>query len=236
MAPIETIAPIISFTFDDAPKTSLVTGGKILGAYGRRATFFVSLGLLDRQSPSGIIASRQDLARAVADGHELGCHTFDHLDPWKTAPGRFIESVEKNSRALTTVIPGAAFTTFAYPISEPAFRVKRRLEKYFRCCRGGGQTYNAGTTDLNLLKAFFLDRRNKVDMNSVKQLIDDNNANLGWLIFATHDITEQSSPYGCRPEFLDKVVDYAANSGALILPVAEAFDRLWPDKAAPQKV
>src|SRR3954463_8778250 len=80
MMPIKTPVPVISFTFDDAPRTAFTTGGNILGNHGIKATFFVSLGLLGSETEIGPIASADDLRRSVDDGHELGCHTFDHFD------------------------------------------------------------------------------------------------------------------------------------------------------------
>ena len=91
MVAIETSVPIISFTFDDAPRTAFTTGGDILRSHGARATFFVSLGLLGSQTEAGTIASPDDLLRAVKEGSELGCHTFDHLDTWQAPKEKFIE-------------------------------------------------------------------------------------------------------------------------------------------------
>ena len=58
---IKTSVPIISFTFDDAPRTAFKTGGDILRAHGGRATFFVSLGLLGSETVVGTIASPDNL-------------------------------------------------------------------------------------------------------------------------------------------------------------------------------
>jgi len=224
--PIVTPVPIISFTFDDAPQTAFTTGGDILASRGARGTYFVSMGLLGSRTESGTIASVDDLRRAAAYGHELGCHTFDHLDTWQTSTGGFVESVVRNRRALAEIFPGGSFKTFAYPKSEPKPTVKRQLQKYFLCCRGGGQTSNVHTADLNLLKAYFLDRRNKVDLDTVRDLIDRNTKLRGWLIFATHDVTDNPSPYGCTPEFFDRVAEYASRSGSLLLPVADSCEML----------
>jgi peptidoglycan/xylan/chitin deacetylase (PgdA/CDA1 family) len=226
MVRIETSVPIISFTFDDAPRTAFRTGGDILKSFGARATFFVSLGLLGSQTEVGPIASPDDLLRAVGEGDELGCHTFDHLDTWKTPRQKFVESVLANEQALGKILPGTGFKTFAYPINEPRPSVKTLLEKYFICCRGGGQIPNIGCADLNLLKACFLDRRTRIGLNFVKRLVDYNGSCRGWLIFATHDVTDNPSSYGCTPKFFAEVVEYAARSGALLLPVREAYEQL----------
>lgn len=233
MASIKTAVPIISFTFDDAPKTAFDEGGAILGSHGAKATFFVSLGLLGSRTEVGTIASREDLLRSSEEGNELGCHTFDHLYTWETTPDMFVESVMRNKEALDRILPGAKFRSFAYPIGVPKPSVKLKLEKHFLCCRGGGQTANTGVADLNLLKSFFIDKRNNEDIDAIKRIIDYNASRPGWLIFATHDVTETPSPYGCTPKFFLNVVEYAARSGALLLPVIDAFERLRLSGAEP---
>ena len=62
---IKTPVPIVSFTFDDAPVTAFREGRAILKQFGARATYYVSLGLLDAETEVGKIASVGDLARAV---------------------------------------------------------------------------------------------------------------------------------------------------------------------------
>jgi hypothetical protein len=224
--------PIVSFTFDDAPRTAFTAGSAILRDHGARATYFVSLGLLDRHTELGLIGGRADLERAVESGHELGCHTFDHLDAWHTSSSRFIASVDANQEALGRCLPGQAFRTFAYPKSGARLGVKGQLERRFDCCRGGGQTFNAGVADLNQLSACFLDRYARVDMGFISELVERNARSRGWLIFAAHDISDGESPFGCSPGFFADVVRCAAESGARLIPVAEACDALHqPDVA-----
>jgi len=232
MLPIRTPVPIVSFTFDDAPVTAFAAGREILKEYGARATYFVALGLLDRETEVGRIASAADLARAVEEGGELGCHTFDHVDAWLTSTADYMASVVRNREALARILPGTRFSAFAYPKSGAKLSVKPALARSFMCCRGGGQATNEGRADLNLLKACFLDRRTGIDMASVRALLDYNAARRGWLIFATHDIVAHPSPYGCTPGFLEEAVKYASRSGALLLPVAEACAKLMSSESA----
>lgn len=221
---LQKTSPIISFSFDDAPRTAFIHGGEILNRYGVIATFYVSLGMLESDSPSGPIASLDDLQRAVKDGHELGCHTFDHQHSWEAKTELFVQSVLKNRQVLSELIPGAAFSSFAYPFCAPKPAIKRRMGKLFSCCRGGGQTFNVGDTDYNLLKAFFIDVENRDRIDTVKQLIDENVKARGWLIFATHDIDDNPSRYGCSKEFFEEIVKHAAQSGAFLLPVGKACE------------
>lgn len=222
---IKSQRPLISFTFDDFPRSALKVGGAILNRYGLTGTYYVSLGLAGRLIASGEMFHSEDLTAVFEQGHELGCHTHSHCASWITPPGVFVESIEQNRRALNQLFPGAAFKTFSYPISEPRPLTKARSAGRFLCCRGGGQTFNVGKADLNQLSAFFLEK-SQGDLRAVKNLIDCNRQAAGWLIFATHDIAEEHTPYGCTPEFFEAVVQYAASSGAQIVSVVKALEVL----------
>ena len=226
MVPIKPHAPIISFTFDDAPASAFRLGRKILGDHGARATFFVSLQLLGSLTEVGEIASAGDLELALEAGCELGCHTYNHLDAWRTPTETFMASVYRNKDALQQILPGAQFSSFAYPKSGAKLSVKAPLGRIFACCRGGGQKANVGSADLNLLGACFLDKRTGISLELTQKLIDHNAQQKGWLIFATHDVDQEPSPYGCTPDFLRTIVQYAQLSGGLLLPVKEAHATL----------
>jgi peptidoglycan/xylan/chitin deacetylase (PgdA/CDA1 family) len=222
---VRTDQPLISFTFDDFPRTALLAGGTILRRFGVCGTYYTSLGLAGKDSPSGPIFVPDDLRRALEHGHELGCHTFSHCHSWQTEKSVFEDSITQNRDALHRLIPGAEFKSFSYPISEPRPSTKRAIAKYFLSCRAGGQTLNAGKTDLNQLSAFFLEKT-RGDLQPVRDLIDQNKTAGGWIIFATHDVAPDPSPFGCTPEFFESVVKCAVDSGARILPVVEALQSI----------
>ena len=217
--------PLVSFTFDDFPKSAWRRGGTILRAFGLRGTYYASFGLMNATTPSGEMFSVEDVKSLIEEGHELGCHTFDHCDSWKTKPTIFERSVVRNRWALEEILPGASFRTLSYPITEPRPLIKRRVSRYFLCCRSGGPSPNLGTIDLNALGACFLEQ-NRNNTKALKELIDRNCRERGWLVFATHDISNFPSPYGCTPRFFEDIVDYALGSGARVVPVAEALAML----------
>lgn len=221
-APVELETPIVSFTFDDAPKTAFYAGRDVLKACGARATYYVSLGLLDSDTEVGRIASRGDLGSALADGCELGCHTYDHLDARHAPLNAFAESIARNADRLREILPGARYSSFAYPKSGASLAAKTLVSNRFSCCRGGRETINEGVADLNLLNAIFLDRRTGADECFVGRWIEQNAAKRGWLIFATHDVAANPSPYGCTPGLLEYAARRSRDCGARILPVAEA--------------
>lgn len=229
---ISSAAPLISFTFDDFPRSALLAGGAILKDFGLSATYYAAFGLMGKQAPTGTMFLPEDVQALLEVGHELGCHTFDHCDAWETEPRAFGKSVIKNRKALAEVVPGASFKTFSYPINVPRIGTKREIQKHFLACRCGGQTINVGAADLNLLSAYFLEK-SRDNPESVRNLIDENRRTRGWLIFATHDISRSPTPWGCTPEFFGSMVQYAADSGARILPVSKALESLHAPMLAP---
>lgn len=222
---IETEVPIISFTFDDFPRSAFWEGGRILAKYGARGTYYVSLGLMGKHGPHGALFVLEDLEALAEEGHELGCHTFGHLHSLVSSPAEFEESIIRNREALAELLPGASFRTFAYPISIPWPNTKRRTSRHFLCCRGSGQTFNAGVADLNYLSAFFLERSHD-NPDIIREVIDEAVRARGWLILSTHDISDVPSSCGCTPGFFEDVVRYAVESGARILPVVQAWEAL----------
>jgi peptidoglycan/xylan/chitin deacetylase (PgdA/CDA1 family) len=216
-------APIVSFTFDDFPRSALLTGGAILNRFDVTGTYFASFGLMGTRAPTGEIFVAEDLAVLRQQGHELGCHTFSHSHSWETAPAEYERSIVRNREALQAFVPGASFRTFSYPISPPRPQSKRRAGERFLCCRGGGQTYMAGEGDLNYLASFFLEK-SRDDLDAVAAVIEQNRRARGWLVLATHDVDDHPTPYGCTPAFFEAVVRRVIESGATVLPVAAACE------------
>jgi peptidoglycan/xylan/chitin deacetylase (PgdA/CDA1 family) len=217
--------PYVSFTFDDFPRSALHTGGAILTRFGARGTYYAAFGLMGTEAPTGKIFQAEDARTLLAEGHELGCHTYAHCDSWRTKPSLFEASIRENADALRKIHAKASFRSFSYPLTAPHPGAKRAAGRRFASCRGGGQSINRGEVDLNLLKAFFIEK--SVDRpEQIRAMIDANRLSNGWLIFATHDVSDSPTPYGCTPSFFETVVKWTLDSGATILPVADALDAI----------
>src|SRR5882762_9671335 len=133
---VRTALPLISFTFDDFPRSAFLEAGSILRRYGILGTYYVSLSLMGKQSLLGPMFEADDLKELDRLGHELGCHTFGHCHSWNTPPDVYERAILENQKALSDVLPGASFQTFAYPHSAPRLAVKKVDARHFRCCRG----------------------------------------------------------------------------------------------------
>lgn len=241
---IKTALPLVSFTFDDFPRSAFLEGGSILARHGAAGTYYVSMSLMGKESHLGPMFQAGDLTELARTGHEIGSHTFGHCHSWNTPPDLYEQSILDNEQAFNEVVPGASFRTFAYPHSAPQPGVKRVASTHFLCCRGGGlkpghyfrrhaaggQTFNGGTTDLNYLCAFFLEK-SRDNPDAVRRVIAENARARGWLVFATHDVSAEPSPYGCTPEYFEQVVEWSVESGARILPVVQALQVLRSGQA-----
>lgn len=216
---------MITFTFDDFPRSAYAVAGPILKKYHARGTYYISMNLLHSDAPLGPHCSLDDIRNLVADGHELGCHTFSHCDASTTHPSVYQNDVLENAKAIRTVLPSYHFRSFAYPYGRVTLRVKKIVAGLFDCCRGTYSGINTEQTDLNLLRSNGLSNES-APMSKVQTLIDRNREMGGWLIFYTHDVCDNYSSWGCSTDYFEAVLKYASDSGSRILTISESLDTL----------
>lgn len=219
--PLENPEPIVSFSFDDFPRSAYSVGGSILEQFGARGTFYAAWGLMNTCNELGDHFRADDLDSLLERGHELGSHTYSHISCRAASCAAFCEDAEKGRRAVEK-LTGAESSNFAYPFGEVTLRGKKALESSFASIRGVISGLNGPEADLNLLRANSL----YGDLEGARQaeeLIAENRRRKSWLIFYTHDVRPKPSPYGCTPEFFEAVVSSASRSGCRILTVREAL-------------
>jgi peptidoglycan/xylan/chitin deacetylase (PgdA/CDA1 family) len=217
--------PIISFTFDDFPRTALTAGGEILKAHGLRGTYYTALGLMNGANHLGEQFRREDLDTLLRDGHELASHTFHHVSCRKMSAARFKDEVEQGRRALEKAAGLACVGSFAFPFGDVTLGAKRLAGPAVTSSRGIWGGLNGPDADLNLLRANSL-YGDVGGVGSVQELIEENQRTRGWLIFYTHDVRSAPSRYGCTPELLKFAVSLASQQKARILTVAEVVKEL----------
>jgi peptidoglycan/xylan/chitin deacetylase (PgdA/CDA1 family) len=226
---------VVSFSFDDFPKSAWLTGGPILEKCDLRATYYTALSFAGTIGSLGPMFDLDDLRAADANGHEIACHTYSHADCVYLSAGEIVAETERNAAALAEVLDGTAMTNFAYPFGAVSLAAKAALSGRFASCRGTGEGINRGTVDLTDLRAVPL-YPGSYDRDRLCRLIDENRAVGGWLIFFTHDVADQPSAFGCTPEQLDAIVAYAAETSP-VLPVRDVLAGLGlaGERAVPQR-
>jgi peptidoglycan/xylan/chitin deacetylase (PgdA/CDA1 family) len=214
-------APMVSFTFDDFPRTAYTTGGSILQEYGAHGTFYTAFGLMNTSNELGDQFRADDLDSLLENGHELASHTYNHASCRSISLTAFRTDVEKGRKAIEE-LTGAESSNFAYPFGHVTLRAKPALEMSVASARSIFPGLNGPEVDLNLLRANSL--YGDLDgLSRAEELIAENVRNHGWLIFYTHDVRPNPSPYGCTRSLFESVVSRASASGAKILSVNEAL-------------
>jgi peptidoglycan/xylan/chitin deacetylase (PgdA/CDA1 family) len=233
--PLGARGPIVSFAFDDFPRTALTTGGRILKSYGARGTYYAAIGLMNCSNDLGEQFRAEDLESLLADGHELASHTFGHVSCRSVSRSTFIREVEKGRRAIEELTGQVDSGNFAFPFGDVTLYAKRALGKSVASCRGIWQGLNGPEVDLNLLRANSLygDRDKK---DRVEELILENERQGSWLIFYSHDVQDTPSRFGCTPALLDFALSYASRRSARILTVAEVVAELGGSSVVPPRL
>jgi peptidoglycan/xylan/chitin deacetylase (PgdA/CDA1 family) len=222
--PLALDEPIVSFTFDDFPRTALTTGGAILEEFGSHGTFYAAPSLMGSSSELGDHFTADDLSTLLTSGHELGNHTYGHSSARSLSCDDFFADVEKGKDALEKLTEHPV-NSFCYPFGDVTLSTKKALKNLVASARGNFGGFNGPEIDLNLL------RGNRIygDIDQAPRLtglIEENVRRRNWLIFYTHDVRPQPSPYGCTPRLLESIVAYAARCGSRILTVAQALSEL----------
>jgi peptidoglycan/xylan/chitin deacetylase (PgdA/CDA1 family) len=215
--------PIVSFTFDDAPESAGTLGAAILEEHGIRGTFYLSGALLGRNGDCHPILDRSQAARLAADGHEIGCHTLTHRDVRDLSTLALARELDANAQTLSELTDGAPLRSFAYPFGGVAFSAKLQLQSRFETCRGVIPGINAGTIDVGLLRAVPL-YSSELDLAGIGRWIATAARRAGWLVFFTHDIGGDPSPFGATPDLLRGAIRAAQAAGCVCLPVGCAVD------------
>lgn len=214
--------PMLTFAFDDPPKTAADAGAAILEARGLRGTYFVAAGLAGQDSPFGLYAADDDTKRLHAAGHEIACHTYSHLDCGKAAGPAVLADVEKNAQALDDM--GITASTFAFPYGDVSPGAKAAIGGRFRLLRALHHGVIETGTDLNQAPAVGVEGPDG-EMTALHWMREAARRH-AWLILFTHDVKKNPSPFGCTPAALERLADAAVAMGFDVVTAAEGTRRL----------
>lgn len=219
--------PVVSFSFDDFPRTALTVGGEILKAYGSRGTYYAAVGLMDSVNELGDQFRREDLDALLQDGHELASHTYGHVSCRSVSSAEFKREVEKGRRAVEALIGQSSSGNFAFPFGVVTLNAKKAVGQEVVSSRGIWAGLNGPAIDLNLLRANSL-YGDHTKRSRIQELILENERQRGWLIFYSHDVRSSPSRFGCTPELLEFAVSFASQRRSRIATVAEVVAELAP--------
>lgn len=215
--------PLVTFTFDDCPLSAIEEGAKRLEQKGWRSTIYVASGMFAVTNHHGKMASASDIQAAHQNGHEIGGHSFSHIDMSNVPVETILDEIDKNQAELVShSIPRPR--SFAFPFGETTPSLKEILGTKFEALRGIHPGMNVGRVDLNQVKSDPLFSSRNIDELITK--IHSLKANPSWMTFFTHDVRERPSLWGCTPEDFTRVIDAVESVEAIVLPLIDAVDYL----------
>jgi peptidoglycan/xylan/chitin deacetylase (PgdA/CDA1 family) len=214
--------PIVSFTFDDFPKSAVANAAAILEQVGAAGTYYMSRTFNGRTADGIRYYDLADLRRLVDNGHEIGCHTASHLHATQVAPSAFIADVEDNAQFLREHFGDLRMSTFAFPYGDIDLPRKLLLQSRFAACRTTSPGVNRGVADLGALRAERIYSR-LTTADALKALIEGAAKPRSWLIFYTHDVSEDPSPHGCTPALFESALKSALAARCQVLTVRNAL-------------
>jgi peptidoglycan/xylan/chitin deacetylase (PgdA/CDA1 family) len=216
-------APLVSFTFDDVPE-SAYSAGAILEELEFRGTFYIAAGTCGTDEPLWRVIDGARVRELHRHGHEIGCHTFSHVNV-ETLSGSAMEAeCRRNAAALRELCGDVEISNFCFPFGRLTLPRKLQLQRRFDTCRGIYEGINSGTVDLGLLRVIELYDRT-LTPEKIRRVIAETRLRNGWLIFYTHDVADPPSWIGCSPALFRHVAETVRSAGFECLPVRDALSR-----------
>lgn len=220
-------APIVSFSFDDAPKSAIELGARMLEDNGITGTYYLT-GSHCGQSFEGVEQyTDTDILRLAENGHEIACHSFSHSRFRRANEAEISDDLSSNQKFFANALkkPDFRFDSFAYPYGEFDAKSREYIGERYLNARGVYRGVNHGVLDFANLKTTPLEKRRfseKYLQSHLRTAIKKN----GWVIFFTHDIADDCSIYGSTPEILEQTIKAVKDLGIEILTVCEGAKRI----------
>jgi len=220
--------PIVSFTFDDCPKSVMENALGPLEREGWLSTIYIALGLCETTNHLGLHMSLADVKAGHESGHEIGDHTFSHCDGSAVPLSDVLSDIDKNQAELADMgLPPS--DTFAYPYGEATPALKKALETRFKGARGIKSNSHESSVDLNQFGSnrLYAGQDFEILQSQIKALKNTP----GWMTIFTHDVRENPSAFGCTPAQLHETIKAVKDCGAVVMTVADAIKTLEAQNA-----
>ena len=218
----------ISLSFDDARASQVDAGTALLDQYGVKGTFYVV--------PNSVKQRLECWKKAVANGHEIGNHSFNHPCtgnfPWsrQKAIENYTLKKMRNELILTNKaikeLLGVEAEVFAYPCGQTYIGRGKNTKSYVpvvsKLFLSGRGWLDEGPNapqfcDLAQLTGMEMDGK---DFDQILPLIENAKKSGAWLVLAGHEMGV-SGNQTTRLSMLKKLIEYAQNpaNGIWIAPV-----------------
>ena len=218
---VELDRPLVTFTFDDFPRSAL-RGADIVEAAGGRAGFYACTSFTGCDG----MFRPEDIRELLARGHEVGAHSHSHLDLAKTPSHEAVADIDRNLDELEKLGVGSGGLSLAYPYGETTFPLKRALAHRFTLARGVLPGLNVGIVDRMQLRTIQLYGPSGVDERA-HRMLDKAIEQRAWAIFFSHEVMDAPSTMGTTETLVKALVRKAVDAGAILAAPGAAAKLMW---------
>jgi len=215
----------VSLCFDDFPKSAVENAAPMIEARDWRATWYACGGFQDAQHELyGDMYTADDLQNLIRRGHDIGCHTYDHIDCAEADTPELIAQTDRN-HAFLNQVGVDNIRSFAFPYGALNASSKKTMAASNPALRSVKPGQHRETVDLNLLYAVGL----QDDKGGIARALEELKAletGDGWLIIFTHDIRDHPSPWGVTREDYARLLDAIEQSDADVVTVGDMVERI----------
>ena len=218
----------ISLSFDDARASQVDAGTALLDQYGVKGTFYVV--------PNSVKQRLEGWKKAVASGHEIGNHSYNHPCtgnfPWSRQKALENYTLKKMKKELMMAndeiedLLGVKSEVFAYPCGQTYIGRGENTKSYVpvvsKLFLSGRGWLDEGPNapqfcDLAQLTGMEMDGK---DFDQILPLIENARKSGAWLVLAGHEMGA-SGNQTTRLSMLKQLIEYAQNpaNGIWIAPV-----------------
>lgn len=221
---------MISFTFDDFPKSAAQYGADALEDAGAKGAFYTCTGMMGQTNRMGEMYNMDDLGALASRGHEIAAHTHNHIDCARVDPATVRSEICHNLAELQRLKTPKDVPHFAWPYGETSPTNKSKIGDLVSTGRGILPGINKKGSDLMQLGAFEL-TPDQWTTQRAADAIEKTARKGGWTIIFTHDVCAHPSAFGTTPESIRRLAKQSRDAGLDILTVSEAFARLDEGRA-----
>jgi peptidoglycan/xylan/chitin deacetylase (PgdA/CDA1 family) len=218
------VAPMVSFTFDDAATSAGLAGAERLERMGGRGTYYVASDLIGRREAGYAVIDRDGLRELHGKGHEIGLHGHAHRAAGDFSAQGFRDDLQRNRECLQAISDGVRPANYSYPHGLAAFARKRQLYGLVASSRSIAPGIVVGVFDPQFLHCIELADERLTPERLVGYLDAAARSN-GWLIFCSHDVAAAPSRYGCTLGLFQRALDGVASRGFEFVTIAGGLAR-----------
>jgi peptidoglycan/xylan/chitin deacetylase (PgdA/CDA1 family) len=201
----------ISLTFDDGDISHIDTVIPALDARGFKGTFYLVAGSNN---------SKTAWSAAAKEGHEIGNHSMQHLQPNNFTP----EEVERETLAAQkklVSLTNSQVYTFAYPFTTITPDLREKLQNTHLAARGGwGNYYMKPNVKQDWLNIPSQGTNTKTSLDVYKGWVDKAVKQGAWTVFMIHGIEGTITGYEPVPKAIFYgLLDYLQNPDIWVAPL-----------------